>query len=106
MSIEINWTWGPLRIEDRDGRKGVIVGVDWRCMAVDTDTSIHSIASGVFLPPEIDELAPFIELDGITKESIQEWIDKRFHASTIEAECRAAVENQIRPKVFSREFPA
>lgn len=105
MAIEINWTWGPLRIEDRDDRKGVIVGVDWRCVAMDAETNIQCVQSGVFLPPYISDEVEFVELDVVTKDMIQAWIDERFHVAKIEAECKAAVESQTKPQVFTKAFP-
>jgi hypothetical protein len=104
MAIEIEWTWGPMRVENVDQFTDVVVGINWLCMAWDRENNVYGKNSGFILAPTPDP-ANYLAISDVTAAVVQSWIDSNFDKAAVEAECLGYVNQQLQPVIRSMAVP-
>lgn len=106
MTQQCKWVWGPMKVTDVDQLQGVIVGVEWKCVAIDSDTGVNTSVTGVLdLPPP--DPADFITLENVTAEIVNGWIALYMtNQNDIEAQCLQDLQGILNPVVKIYPFPA
>lgn len=99
MSVEFNWTWGPMQVEKIGELNNVVTGVAWNCTAIDSDfPGLTGIESGVMTVPTPNP-SDFVLLDQLTSEIVNAWVDQNLDKSIVESKCLSYLEGQKVPPV-------
>lgn len=95
MNVVYTWEWGPMMVQTVEGIENVVIGVYWKCVAVDTDSGIEAFDTGNIPAPPPDP-NNFITLDNLTMNDIQVW-SQVLNKEYVENECLQYIESQLNP---------
>jgi len=105
MATQTKWVWGPMKVTDMDQLQGVIIGVEWKCVAIDDQTGMNTSTNGLLdLPPPNPN--DFITLDNVTVEIVNGWIAQYMTGqSDIEAQVSQDLNSMLNPAVKIYPMP-
>ena len=100
MSVNITWTWGPMITQDTDTLSGVVTGIHWMCLALDSDSDANGKVSGI-LDVTLADTDNFVALDQVTNDIVQGWISSGINKSSIEEQCLSYIKSAAKTNMVS-----
>ena len=105
MAVNINWTWGPMIAQDTDTWSGVVTGIHWMCLALDSDSDANGKVSGILDVPAADP-SNYVPAAELTNDIVQRWIDLGIDKSAIEAVCLGHLDARLSLSIRNLDIPA